>query len=113
MLPKKHKITNRRIIPNILNNGKSISTPLFVIKYIYNKEKDSHFGIITSAKISKKAVERNKARRRIYEAIRHFLNEQGDTEKNIDAIFLAKKSCLEADYETISKTISNNLSKIL
>jgi ribonuclease P protein component len=113
MLNKKHKIAKREFIPFILAKGKTENTSLFVIKYLYNKEEISHFGVIASTKISKKAVIRNKIRRRIYEAIRLFLKENPDTKKSIDAIFLTKKSITEADFKTISILITNILHKIL
>jgi ribonuclease P protein component len=113
MLNKKHKIAKREFIPYILAKGKTENTSLFVIKYLYNEDGISHFGVIASSKISKKAVIRNKIRRRIYEAIRLFLKENPGPQKNIDAIFLTKKSVIEADFKTISTLITNILHKIL
>ena len=113
MLAKKHKISNRKLIPKIINNGKSLNTSLFVIKYLYNQEEISHFGVVTSQKISKKAVERNKIRRRIFEAIRLYIKENPKHSKNINAVILTKKSTLNTDYKTMYDTISNSLSKIL
>lgn len=113
MLNKKHKIPSRKLIPIILDKGKSIDTPLFAIKYLYNRDKISHFGVITSQKISKKAVVRNKIRRRIYESIRLFLKEKEESEINIDAIILSKKRLVDSNFETIFSTISITLNKIL
>ena len=49
----------------ILSQGKKIVTPLFVLRYIENKfpQEQAVVGVITSKKVSPKAVDRNRARR--------------------------------------------------
>lgn len=49
--------------------GKKINSPLFGLVYL--KSEESKFGWIVSKKIAKKAVDRNKIRRRLAEVIRN------------------------------------------
>ncbi len=50
--------------------GKSVRTPYFTIKTLQVKSPIIKLGIVVSKKVSKKAVTRNRARRRIREIIR-------------------------------------------
>ncbi len=50
--------------------GKSIRTPNFTIKALQVKESTIKLGIVVPKKVSKKAVVRNRARRRVREIIR-------------------------------------------
>jgi len=50
--------------------GKSVRTPNFTIKALQVKTETIKLGIVVSKKVSKKAVVRNRARRRVREIIR-------------------------------------------
>lgn len=56
----------------ILSRGKKIVNSIFVLRYIENKfpQDEAVVGVITSKKVSPKAVERNRARRIFKTAIR-------------------------------------------
>ncbi len=66
------------------------------------KDKDLKFGTIISKKISKKAVERNKIKRRLMEVLGRNL-EKFDEGKRI--LFLAKKEVLDIKPEGIEKEL--------
>ncbi len=76
--------------------GKMYQSPLFGISVV-KKEGICQAGFVISKKISKKAVERNKLRRRLAEVIK---NKMPD---GLKIIILVKKNILEANVEDIRK----------
>ena len=103
MLPKNKRIKCEQI-EFILKKGKSFTSKLFIIRYIGNNEKVSRYAIIASAKLSKKAVERNKVRRKIYEAIR-LIEKEKESKNNLDIILIPKKQILKAEFPAIKEDL--------
>jgi ribonuclease P protein component len=64
--------------------------------------KESKFGVIISNKISSKAVERNRIKRLLYQAVKEKM--MGKTGY---FLFLAKKSCLGANLESFKKEMED------
>lgn len=103
MIPTPIRLT-RNEIEYVLKKGASLSTEFFIVRYLHNQEgKSSKFAVVTSAKLSAKAVERNLVRRRTHEAIR--LNKD-NTVKYL-MIFIPKKRALKAEYNKIEADIKN------
>jgi ribonuclease P protein component len=110
MLPKKHRLplhqkslVAKRERKN-LTQGKYFG--LLITKQETNSE--SRYAIIASTKVSKKATQRNKVRRRLNEAIRELLKE---TKKGYDIVILTKKSALTASYQEILEDIKYTFAK--
>jgi len=103
MIAKKHKV-ERNLINSILKKGKSKTSKLFIIRYSENRQEYSRYCTIISRKVSLSAVERNKKRRQIYEAIR-IISEETPPQTNIDLILIPKKQILSATYQEIEKDI--------
>lgn len=116
MISKDQKVP-KELINHILKKGKTRHSKIFIIKYLENRAPEltkaelakpestnralkTRFRAIVSRKISKKAVKRNKIRRRIYEAIRRF-----SQIKEIDAILIPKKIILTATFAEIKSDI--------
>lgn len=95
-LPKKHRL------PKILKKrfGKTIEGALFKLVYILN-ETDKRFAFVVSSKISKKAVIRNKIRRRLSEGIRELLNKI----KEGDYIFFVKKKIIDKSATQVKEEL--------
>lgn len=54
----------------VYQNGKTIRKPKMSLIFVRNIKKFTRVGVVVSKKVSKKAVERNRIRRRVYEVIR-------------------------------------------
>ena len=65
MLPKQYRLTKNKDFARVAQQGKIIFSYALGLKYIKNNLNYSRFGIIVSLKVSKKAVIRNKIKRRI------------------------------------------------
>ncbi len=86
----------------VFSQGEVFGNRTFVMYFIKNRSADNRLGIIVSKKISKKAVVRNKIRRRIKEAYR--LNED-KIASGYDVILIARESIKTTDYRTIEKSL--------
>lgn len=104
MLPKEKRI-GREQIEFILKKGESSTSKLFIIRYIRNNEKTSRYAIVASAKLSKKAVERNRVRRQIYEAIR-LIEKERSIDKNLDIVLIPKKQIFKSEFEGIKEDLT-------
>ncbi|MFZ2152826.1 MAG: ribonuclease P protein component [Microgenomates group bacterium] len=127
MLKKINRGLNSKEIKNILETGRTIQTPLFGVRYqslpplrgdlpLIPKRaqareiKQSRFAWIISKKISKRAVDRNKIRRRLAETIKKQSSNYNLHSMNI--VFLIKKIMLEANIGEIESQVKYVFQKI-
>ncbi|MBT4916981.1 ribonuclease P protein component [Candidatus Peregrinibacteria bacterium] len=103
MLPKEKRI-GRGQIEFVLKKGESSTSKLFIIRYIGNNKEISRYAIVASAKLSKKAVERNRIRRQIYEAIR-LIEKELTHNKSLDIVLIPKKQILKSEFEEIKEDL--------
>lgn len=108
MIAKSFRLS-KNDIKYILRKGESDYSRFFIIKSKESKDSTPKICVITSKKLAKKAVTRNKIRRRIYEAFRTIIKENDIVEKK-DYILIAKTEILSSDFWDIKKDL---LSKIL
>ena len=104
MLNKKNRISNRQLIEKLFEKGRLYKNTYFTFKFLPSIEAVSKFAIIVSKKISGKAVERNRLRRQVSEAIR--LNIP-TLKTNIISLVIAKPDAEKADYEELDKGITD------
>lgn len=110
MLAKENRLIKKKDFENLLKNGKTYYSPLFILKVIKNKLKITRFGFIISKKTTKKAVIRNKIKRRLREIIRKEIKELGS---GFDGVIIVKNNPLifEKDYYQIKKEINQLIQK--
>ncbi len=102
MLPKKNRLTKKEG-EFIFRKGKSYKEGFLLLKIIKKKEKTPPaFAVIVPNKISKKAVERNRIKRKIREALRKNLP---DIKEETRGILIALSDILGKDYWEIEKNI--------
>lgn len=100
----KNKRLNRQEIAFLKDLGrkeKIIQGSFFGLVF-QKTNQSSKFGVIISNKISSRAVERNRIKRLLYQAIG---NKMADDTGLF--LFLAKKPCLEASLESFEKELEN------
>ncbi len=91
-------------IQSILKNGRRLSSPFFNIYYVPN-EGCASFGALAPKKNFPRAVQRNKAKRRI----RAIINEVQVTD--ISCLIMAKSMMLEADFKDVVLQLQQMLTK--
>ncbi len=102
-LPREFRLKRRKNFKKIKGKGQKVHTPLFVVLILKGQKEGPKFGFVVSKKIDKRAVYRNKIRRRLSEAVIGLLPEM---RKDIYALFLTKKSIKGVDYQEIKNEIS-------
>src|SRR3989338_7835582 len=69
-LNKKNRLKKERDFVGVFKKGKAVKGSFLFIKYRKNELGVPRFGFVVSAKVAEKAVERNKIRRILSEAVR-------------------------------------------
>jgi len=102
VLPKKNRLKRRKNFERLIKKGSFYKGVFLVLKTIKNEKENTRFGFIVSKKVSKKAVERNKVKRRMREVVRGLL---GFVVPGYDVVFFAKKNILGKNFNEIKKEI--------
>jgi ribonuclease P protein component len=102
MLPKKFRLHADNDIKRLVRGGKTFFLPQLTLKYQTNDQNALRLGFVVSTKVDKKAVVRNKVKRRMREALR---SELGKIKNGHDLLFIAKKSCIELSLVDLKKQI--------
>lgn len=109
MLAKKFKLTGAKDFARVQDNGKVFQSDNFGIAYIERGDKDpSRFGFIVSTKIAKEAVDRNRCKRAMSEAVRI---DSVNLAEGYDVVFLAKTSISRVSTTDIMKEVRLSLTK--
>jgi ribonuclease P protein component len=92
-------------IAYLFKKGKKVGNTHVTVKFLPSGEKSpsSRFCVVTSAKVSPKAVTRNRLRRQIYEIIR--LNKEL-LEKKFDIAIITKPPILNLDFASMRKILT-------
>lgn len=102
MLSKQNRLKGTANFKAIFKDGEKSFSSFFVLyKSPIIQERPSQIGLITSKKVGG-AVQRNKARRLLSEAIRKMLTKSDD---NRDKVYVVKKELLNAKFEVICSEV--------
>ena len=75
MIPFNHRFHGHNSLRYVYKNGEALRSRVVTIKYSRNPHrKQSRIAVVISKKVLKSAVGRNRARRRVYEIMRHELS---------------------------------------
>lgn len=107
MLAKKFKLTGAKDYAKVQSDGIIFQSNSFGIAYLDRKDNDtSRFGFIISTKISKDAVERNRCKRAMSEAVRI---DSVNLVPGHDIVFLAKTGISRVSTSDIMKEVRVSL----
>ncbi len=107
-LNKKNRLKKKRDFENVFKKGRAVNGSFLFIKYRKNGLDTSRFGFIVSVKVSKKAVERNRIRRILSEAVRGRIDGLG----GYDIAVFATKKIIMADKKDVIEDFLEMLNKI-
>lgn len=93
-------------IQYILKNGRRVSSPFFNMCYVIKDEGAASFAVIAPKKIFKKAVLRNKAKRRLRAALSVVPTDR------IAGVVLAKAAILEVQFSDVTAQLNQVFTKI-
>jgi len=109
MLPRQHRLTKNKDFEKIWQKGKSFFIQEIGIKFLANNLDYSRFGLVVSNKVIKRAVSRNKLKRRLREIIRKKLP---FIKKGIDCIILARQGIGGLSFKELEERIEFVLGKL-
>jgi len=107
MLKKDNRLKKKKDFENVFKKGKGYKESFLSVKVSPNNLKENRFGIVISQKVSKKAVVRNKIKRKIKAVI---LKNLDILENGFDCIFIVRpqKTPID-DYQKIEKEVERLL----
>ncbi|GAG31925.1 unnamed protein product [marine sediment metagenome] len=108
MLPKEHRLKKEKDFERVIRQGESHPGSFLVLKFLRNNLRVSRIGFVVGKKISKKAVARNKLKRRLREAAKAYLPK---LKSNYDLIFFSRKGSEKEKFSEIKETIGKLLKK--
>ncbi len=108
MLPKKHRLSKTADVNLTTAKGRSFFSQSFLIKFLNQTGLDQpKITVITSVKVSKSAVTRNRLRR----IIRQVVHEYIDQIKPGSYVFIVKKTAVPVNSANLRKEIITALEK--
>lgn len=108
MLPKVNRLKKKKDFEKVLKKGQGFKENFLVLKITKNNLKLSRFGFIVSTRFSKKAVVRNKIKRRLREIIRAKL---AKIKKGRDGVIIIMPGFQIDNFWELEAIISNLLKK--
>ena len=106
MTVKYERIKKSIDFEKIFQTGKTITGRFVFLKTKKTKNRSCRLCFVVSSKVSKKAVERNKIKRRLREIIRSAYSELA---QGYDIVIIAKKEILSKNFTEIKEDITKTL----
>jgi len=108
-LAKHLRLSKKKDFKAVIERGRRAYGKLITLIVLENGLTNRRFGIIISSKVSKKAVERNKIRRRIVEIIRVYSN---SLIEGFDAVILTKPDILGKKRKVLEEELLSLFKKL-
>ncbi|MEY4723837.1 MAG: hypothetical protein RLZZ324_1350 [Candidatus Parcubacteria bacterium] len=109
MLSKKNRLVAERDFSKLFAKGKSYSGRGIGMKMVKTPLSVTRVGFVVSTKVSKRAVVRNRIKRRMREAMRAFLPKL--SQSGMDIAFMARSETVSMEYVDIQRSIQGLLEK--
>lgn len=109
MLPKKFRLAKTKEIDKVFKLGKSSFDQILGVKVLPTENEISRFVIVVSTKVSKKAVIRNKIKRRLHEIVRVHLPK---IKTGFEFFILALPAAKDCDYHDLEKSLQNHWQRL-
>ncbi len=110
MIAKKYRFHGRKSLNSVYKYGLTYYDKDFSIKSLFSKEqKNPRVAVVVSKKVSKKATQRNKIRRKIYEIIRLNIDTIKPPQSLIISVF--KEDILKNKPKALEKKIVELIKK--
>jgi len=108
MLTRKKRLRKKKEFEEIFKKGKGFKQDFLVLKVLKGKLKEARFGFVVSQKVSKKAVLRNKVKRRLRAIIKE---KEKDFKKGLEMVIIALPGTEKKDFWEIKKVLERLLKR--
>ena len=109
MYPKENRLRKKKDFEQVWQAKKSAYLKFLGMKIVENHQNNTRFGVIISNKISKKAVIRNKIKRRIRNIV---TKEKDKIKKGWDVVIIGQPAIIEAGLSEIKNEIRQIFTKL-
>ncbi len=109
MLPKPKRLTKKRDFLKLASQGHTVFGPFATLRIRQVPKKATQVAFITSTKVFKKAVDRNRVKRRLREVIRELWPE---LPAEMHLLFILKPEALKAEWPALGEEVRRMLSRI-
>jgi ribonuclease P protein component len=100
---KKHRLRANADFERLRQQGQTVAHPLMVLSYLPNDRAHSRFGFVVGGRIGK-AVERNRIKRRLREAVRLRLQKH-EIARGWDVVLIARRPIKDASFQQVDEAI--------
>ncbi len=107
MLQSHHRLRRSSDLERVRQEGDTWRHPLIVYVACENEQDTSRFAFVASRRVGN-AVQRNRARRLVREAVRHHL---GNIQPGWDCILIARQPILEASFAEVETAVLHLLNR--
>ena len=101
MLKKENRLTKKNDFERVYKKGRGLKADSLFLKILENDKNFVRIGIVVSKKVSKKAVQRNKIKRRIREVLRKI-----DFKPGFDIILVAYPNIKDKKFDQIEEEVN-------
>lgn len=108
MLPKINRLVKKEDFEQVKEKGKRLQGGFFGVLAFETKNNFSRFGFIFSTKLTKKATQRNRAKRIFREGVQKILPK---IQPGYDIIFLGKRESLNKSFFEVSQEVERIMKK--
>jgi len=108
MLSKDQRLKKKKDFDLVFKKGSGLKESFLILKFQPGQFKKSRFGIVVSQKVSKKAVVRNKIKRRLRALIRQA---EPQFKKRVDVVIITLPGIEKKDWQEIKKTVGDLFQK--
>jgi ribonuclease P protein component len=108
MLPKENRLKKEKEFEAVFKGGRTIRGKSAFLKYLINGTEQTRIGFVVSKKISKLAVERNKAKRRMRDIVRL---KKDSLKDGLSIVLVSLPPIKEMEYKEIKEDLEKLLSK--
>lgn len=108
MLPKPQRLRRAKDFALLSQKGRVVYSPFYALRLRQSKEA-TKVGFVTSSKVFKTAVARNRGKRRMREILRKV---RGQWPSNMDLLFILKIEVLEAPIKDLEASVLRSFEKI-
>lgn len=108
MLPKQNRLKKKKDFERIFKKGEGFKEGFLFLKVIKNNLEVSRFGFVVSKAFSKRAVLRNRIKRRLRVAVKARLPE---VKAGYDGALMVQKGLIPKDFTEIEKVVSRLFKK--
>lgn len=106
MLPKVNRLKKKKDFERVFKQGKGVKEDFLLLKFTKNNLKVSRFGFVVGQNISKKAVLRNKIKKRLREIVK---KELPSLKVGFDGAWMALKGAELRSFEETKKAVKKIL----